>query len=171
MRTVSLSNPVVQEKITKSFIPLKVQIDYGTPNFPLDWPALRAWQTCYFLMGGDKTKGITGCSVVSPDLKIELGSTGSAFVWELFDSIAYNPAKFATMLDNALQRFQREQSILQDANLSSYERQRRLAKHHSEVRMSVRKEGRFHLPPTGFTVTGAADLFRLSGDLKPSKAR
>ncbi|MBC7998100.1 MAG: hypothetical protein IAF58_09170 [Leptolyngbya sp.] len=167
MRTVSLSNPIVQEKITKSFIPLKVQINQGLQNFPLDWPALKQWRTIYLWMGGPKTKGITGCSVVSPDLKLELANTGSALVWELFDSIAYNPLKFATMLDNSLERFQREQSILADVNLSNEERRKQLGKFHAKLKQAIREEGKFHLPPPGFSIKGAADLFRLSGDLKP----
>ena len=166
MRTVSLSNKVVQEKVAQSFIPLKVRIDKGTEKFPLDWPALKIWQDTYVNMGGPKATGITACTVVSPDLKVELGSTGSAFVWEMFDSIAYDAQKFATMLDNSLKRHQRDQDIRADKSLSDKEREAKLAAHYREVKKAVGEEGKFHFPPSGFTIEGAKDLFRLSGDLK-----
>jgi len=122
MRAVSLSDKTVQEKIEKSFIPLKIKISYGTDKFPVDWPALKIWQDTYTRMGGPKTTGITACSVVSPSLKVELGSTGSAFVWEMFDSIAYDAKKFADMLDRAVEREARERAILVDKPCTTHER-------------------------------------------------
>jgi len=166
MRAVSLSDKVVQEKVEKSFIPLKVKIDFGTEKFPLDWPALKVWQDTYRNMGGPKTAGITACSVVSPDLKIELGSTGSAFVWEMFDSIAYDATKFAAMLDRAADRAKQEKAIRTDKSLSEKERDAKLAGFHADVRKAVGQEGRFRLPPRGFSIQGAVELFELSGDLK-----
>ncbi|MBX9940793.1 MAG: hypothetical protein K2Y32_16150 [Candidatus Obscuribacterales bacterium] len=44
-------------------------------------------------MGGPRTKGFTACVVVDEQTKTQLGSTGYAVVWELFDSIAYHPEK------------------------------------------------------------------------------
>lgn len=169
MRAVSLSNKEVQRKITTSFIPLKVSIPYGTEKFPLDWPALKVWQDTYQRMGGPKTSGITACTVVSPDLKVELGSTGSAFVWEMFDSIAYNADKFAGMLDNALKRFERGQKIRGSRELSEKERASALREHRLKVLREVGREGRFHFPPPGFSIEGAKELFRLTGDLKDGK--
>ena len=169
MRAVSLSDKIVQEKIEKSFIPLKIKITFGTEKFPVDWPALKVWQDTYVRMGGPKTAGITACSVVSPDLKTELGSTGSAFVWEMFDSIAYDATKFAAMLDRAAERAAREKAIRADTSLNEKERDAKLAKFHSDVLRAVGEEGRFRLPPRGFSIDGAVELFRLSGDLKDKK--
>jgi hypothetical protein len=165
MRAVSLSNPIVQAKITKSFIPLKVAIDYGSQKFPLDWPAVKNWQNSYFWMGGPKTTGITACCVVSPDLRIQLATTGSAFVWEMFDAIAYDPKKFADMLDRSLERLQHEQAIEADDKLSKWEREKKLASYRAELKREIAAECRFHLPPRGFTGRDAKELFRLSGDL------
>ena len=120
-------------------------------------------------MGGKKVDGITACCVISPDLKVEYGNTGSAFVWEMFDSAAYDAGKFAAMLDRAADRFQREKAIRADKNLSDEERDAALAKFHTEVRKAVANEAQFRLPPRGFTIEGAVELFKLSGDLKEKK--
>ena len=166
MRAVALSDSTVQDKVAKSFIPLKVTIPYGTEKFPLDWPGMKPWSDTYQRMGGKKVDGITACSVISPDLKVEYGNTGSAFVWEMFDSIAYDETKFAAMLDRSLERFGREEKIRADKSSSEKVRERELATFHAEVRKAIGDEGRFHFPPKGFTIEGAKELFRLSGDLK-----
>ena len=166
MRAVALADTTVQDKVAKSFIPLKIAIPHGTEKFPVDWPGLKMWQDTYQRMGGKKVDGITACSVISPDLKVEYGNTGSAFVWEMFDSIAYDAKKFAAMLDRSVERCNREAEIRADKNLSEKEREAMLAKFHGEVRRAVAKEGVFRLPPRGFTIEGAKELFRLSGDLK-----
>nr|CAA9212236.1 hypothetical protein AVDCRST_MAG63-13 [uncultured Armatimonadetes bacterium] len=162
MRAVALSDSAVQERIRQSFVPLKVVIPFPKTAFPLDWPALAHWRTSYGLMDGT---GFTGCSVVSADLEIEYGNTGSALVWELFDSTAYDAAKFAAMLDRAAERWSRERAIRADKALNAADRERRLAAFRGGVRAAVGREGRFRLPPRGFTVEGAVELFRLSGDL------
>ena len=166
MRAVALSDATVQAKLTASFVPLKVTIPYGTEKFPLDWPAMKQWTDTYQRMGGKKVEGITGCVVVGPDLKAEYGNTGSAFVWELFDSIAYDEKKFAAMLDRSLERFGREQMVRQDKDLSVKERDRKLTALRTEFQRAIGNESRFRLPPKGFTIEGAKELFRISGDLK-----
>ena len=162
MRAVALSDKAVQQKVARSFVPLKVVIPYPKTKFPLDWPAVAHWRNSYALMDGT---GFTGCSVVSPDLEVEYGNTGSAFIWEMFDSTAYDATKFTAMLDRAQERWARERALLVDTKLSEDERARRLASVRSEVRVAVGKESRFRLPPRGFTVQGAIELFELSGDL------
>lgn len=157
MRAVALSDKTVQEKVASSFVPLKLTIAPGTREFPLGWPAMQHWKASYRRMGGEKNEGFTGCSVVSPDLAVEYGNTGSAFVWEMFDSTAYDARKFAAMLDRAQQRWARERALRADG--------KRVARFRDEVRSAVAEEGRFHLPPRGFTVQGAIELFELSGDL------
>lgn len=166
MRAVALSDSAVQDKVAKSFIPLKIKIPHGAEKFPVEWPGLKNWQYIYQWMGGKKVDGITACSVISPDLKVEYGSTGSALVWEMFDSIAYDAEKFSAMLDRAKERCARAKEIRGDKTLSEQERETKLASFHIEVREAIADEGRFRFPPTGFTIEGAKELFRLSGDLK-----
>ncbi len=166
MRAVALADSIVQDKVARSFIPLKITIPFGAEKFPVDWPGMKHWSDTYQQMGGKKVDGITGCSVISLDLKTEYGNTGSAFVWELFDSIAYDEKKFAAMLDRSLERFGRDQKIRADKSLSEKERERNLATFHAEVRKAMGNEGQFYFPPKGFTIEGAKELFRLSGDLK-----
>ena len=166
MRAVALSDSTVQTKVAKSFIPLKFMIPYGTEKFPVDWPGLKMWQDTYQRMGGKKVDGITACSVISPDLKVEYGNTGSAFVWEMFDSIAYDATKFAGMLDRSVERFGRVNEIRADRSLSDKERGTKLASFQAEVRKAISNEGRFQFPPSGFTIWGAMELFELTGDLK-----
>ena len=169
MRAVALSDKTVQEKVAQSFIPLKVTIQPGTKEFPLSWLATRAWGNAYQAMGGEKNEGFTGCSVISPDLQIEYGNTGSALVWEMFDSTAYDAQKFAAMLDRARDRWVGEQEVRSAKNLSEGQRQSKLASFRAEIRNAVGNEGRFRLPPRGFTIQGAVKLFELSGDLPQKK--
>lgn len=170
MRAVALSNEDVQKKVAASFIPLKITIPYGTEKFPVEWPALKVWQDSYKRMGGSKTTGLTACSVVSPDLQTEFGSSGSAFVWEMFDSIAYNADKFSAMLDTAARRADEEQTILNNKELSEEEREKQLTAFRKQVKRAVGDEGKFHLPPKGFTIKGATKLFEMTGDIAAMEA-
>jgi hypothetical protein len=171
MRAVALSDKSVQEQVAKSFIPLKVVIPYGTKEFPLDWEAMSHWRLVYKLMGGEKCTGLTGCAVVSPDLHTEYANTGSAFVWEMFESTAYDAKKFAAMLDLANQRAEQEIAIRENSQLSDKERKEQLASFRKNVRNTVAKEGAPRPKPKGFTEWHAIELFALSGDLfwNPSK--
>jgi hypothetical protein len=166
MRAVALADKTVQEKVAKSFIPLKVKIDHGTEKFPLDWPGLKGWADVHRNMGGKKCEGITACSVISPDTKFEYANTGSAMVWEMFDSTAYDAKKFTTMLDRGVERWISEKKIREDKNLTEKERDGKLSAYRAEIRRAVAKEGSFQLPPKGFTIEGAIELFELSGDVK-----
>ncbi|MBI1270791.1 hypothetical protein GC174_10195 [bacterium] len=165
MRTVSLSNDAVQKRIEESFIPLKVSIEPGSKSFPLDWPAMRSWRFAYALMGGPSVKGITGCSVITPDRKIQLGHTGSAFVWEMFDSVAYDANRFSAMLDNSLECYRDYEQIKTDPSINEFKRKRRLARFSREVKSAADRNNRFHLPPQGFSAQNAIELFKLSGDI------
>lgn len=171
MRAVALSNKGIQKQVADSFIPLKITIDYGSEKFPVDWPALKVWQDTFDKMGGPEATGLTACSVVSPDLQTELGSTGSAMVWEMFDSIAYNPDKFSAMLKAATTRAKKEQAILNNKELDEDERKRQHSAFRRQVKKEVGKEGRFHLPPKGFTVEGATKLFEMTGDIAAMEAQ
>jgi hypothetical protein len=168
MRAVALSDKSAQEKIAKHFVPLKLAIQPRSPEFPLDWQALAGWRFAYKLGKGE---GFTGCTIVSPDLEIEYASTGSAMVWEMFDSIAYDAQKFNAMLDRGDQRAAIERAIFANKKLNAWEKQRQLASVRVEFKEAMSKEGRFQLPPKGFTIEDAMDLFRLSGDLPPKEEK
>lgn len=167
MRALALSDPYVQLKIRTHFVPLELPIEPGTKEFPLDWPALTGWRIAYALLGGERNDGFTGGSVVSPDLMVEYASTGSAMPWELFDSPAYDAEKMAALLSRGLQRAEEERALREDRSLSVAERTRRLAAFRRELSRKVGEEGRLRLPPPGFTLEGALELFRLTGDWNP----
>ena len=167
IRAVVLTDSSVQEKLANSFIPLKVEIQVGTKDFPLvgNWPALGYWRATYQFLGGEKCLGFTGCSVISPDLQTEFGQNGSSLPWQLFDSFAFDAKKFAAMLDRASERAARERDIRADKTLSAKELDRKLASFRAEVQRAVAKEVAFPLlPPKGFTFERAQELYKLAGD-------
>jgi hypothetical protein len=167
MRAVALADSTVQKKVAKWFIPLKVVVPQGTKELPSvgNWPALRYWDLTYRLLGSEKCAGWYGISVVSPDLQTEYGQPGSGLTWQLFDSIAYDAKKFAAMLDRAAKRAAGERTIRADKTLSQQERDRRLARFREEVRNAVAKEVAVPLlPPKGFTVERAQQLYKLAGE-------
>ena len=106
------------------------------------------------------------CTVVSPDLKMEYGNTGSAMVWEMFDSIAYNADKFNTMLDKAKQRFEAEKAIILNKKLSTSEKTKQISDLRKKVKKQVGEEGKFRMPPKGFSIKQALELFEMTGDYK-----
>jgi hypothetical protein len=165
MRAVALSDPAVRDWANGRSVPLKVVIEPGTKRFPLDWPAMGGWATAYQFLGGEKNEGFTGCSLVSPDLSVEFASTGSAHVWELFDSPAYDRDKFLAMLERGWTRHREFAAALHDPNSSPRQRDAKAERLRRQFRAQVASEGRFRLPPKGFTIEGAVELFRLSGDL------
>lgn len=163
MRAVALSSKDIQKKIIERFVPLKVVMTYPKmPAFPLDWPSMQSWRTAYERMDG---KGFTGCAVVSSDLHVQYAHTGSAMVWELFDSIAYDEKKFSAMLDRAATRFEKERKLL-ESDRTRGEKAVGLATMRAAMSRVVAAEGPFRTPPRGFHIGHALELFRLSGDLK-----
>ena len=161
MRAVALSDRKIQQTVNESFIPLKVVMTYPPKMkaFPLDWPAMRSWRIAYSITSG---QGFTGCSVVSPDLKTEYGSTGSAMVWEMFDSIAYDQKKFQAMLDRSIEHAKQETKIRDEAP-NRVAMEFKLAGFRRRLKETTRE--RIRLPPKGFTKEHAIELFELSGDL------
>lgn len=168
MRAVALSDKEIQSEINKNFIPLKLEVKKGAPEFPLDWAALSRWRTVYKfnLPGMEEKQGFTMCTVVTPDLEMELGSTGSAFIWEIFDSIAYDKDRFLTMIKDA-HRFALEREKLLAA-IGAGERASRFnyLRWKRKVEKRIRANGRVGLPPKGFTAENAKELLRMTGDLK-----
>lgn len=168
MRAVALSDPEIQKYIQDHFLPLKVSMEPGTAELPLDWPGLIGWKIAYKVLGGEKSNGFTGCMVVSSDLKTQYGATGSANISELFDSIAYNRDKFLAMLEKAQQRRLEEESIRSNPRYSSSVRKRKIG----ELRGKIFREdwearqAQNRLPPRkGFHWIHALELFRKSGDI------
>jgi hypothetical protein len=159
MRVVSLSDARVQALVKRSFIPVKMRFD-GEKGFPVDWPALRNWVPFFKFAAGP---GFAGCSVVSSDLGAEYANTGSAFIWEIFDSTAYDPEKFVAMLERALLRAAEERALNGQRGITAAERKVEVARLRRGVRNAVRREGRFHLPPEGFSLEKALELFRMAG--------
>lgn len=100
-----------------------------------------------------------------------LASTGSAFVWELLEATAYNAEKFLERLNVGKARFTARQQIANDPGLSEVVRARRLSQFDRQVAQARRSEDPFRLPPRGFTIEHAKELFRMSGDLKDDQER
>ncbi len=80
-------------------------------------------------------------------------------------SIAYDADKFAAMLDRSAGYFKQEQEI-RNSDAGDIQKDAKLAVLRKQVAREIGREGRFHFPPSGFTIEGAKDLFRLTGDLK-----
>ena len=167
MRAVALSDDNVQKKVGKSFIPLKVVIPQGTKEFPVvgNWQPLGYWRTTYQLLGGEKCAGWYGISMISPDLQTEYAQPGGGLAWQLFESTCYDAKKFAAMLDRAADRAARGRTIRADKTLSAAQRDQKLASFRTEVKSSIAKEVDIPvLPPNGFTVERAQELYKLAGE-------
>lgn len=158
MRTVALSDKKIQKTINEKFIPLKIVMTYPPKmkEFPLDWPAMRSWRIAYKITSG---QGFTGCSVVSPDLRMEYGSTGSAMVWEMFESTAYDAKKFQAMLDQAAKYAKKEREI-RGRKYGAIKQGLLLTQFRNEIRKSNREGMR--LPPKGFSAAKAIELFKMA---------
>lgn len=159
MRAHVLSDATVQGLVSKHFIPLKLKLD-PQKGFPVDWPALKRWQTAFKMNQG---KGFAGCSVVASDLHVEFGNTGSARVWELFDSTAYDAKKFAAMLRLAADRNTEDRSLRAQRGINATERRMVVGRFREGVGKAVKTEGRSHLPPKGYSLEQALKLYELAG--------
>jgi len=172
-RAVALSDSVVQEKIAKFFIPLKVEIKADSKEIPLvgNWPALAYWRpTREFCLNTLKSNGFFGCSVVSPDIQTEYANPGPSLPWQAFDSFAVDAKKFAAMLDRAEARATRERAIRADKTLSVEERERNVASFRAEVKREVTKETAFPLlPPKGFKLEYGREIDSIPGWNTPQK--
>lgn len=155
MRAVALSNPEVQKLVAKNYVPLKLGFT-KMEGFPVDWPALQAWATAFKFSDG---RCFTGCSVVSPDLEIQFGNTGSSMMWELFESTAYDAVKFRGMLQEALARGTEERILRTQGGVTELERRMELYRFRKGVKRVVLARGRFLLPPEGFSLEETLELF------------
>lgn len=160
MRAVALSSTRIQKRIAKDSIPLKVVMTYPKRSaFPLDWPALRIWTQAYERMDG---KGFTGCALISHDLQVQYAHTGSAMVWELFDSTAYDEARFFAMVERGAKRAAEERALRTATGKSLAARTLDVARFRAHLTRKVEAEGPFRLPPRGFRIRFATELFALA---------
>ena len=166
MRAVALGSKRNQTFIQNNFVPLKIVMtakpDAKDKSFPLDWQSLASWSLAWSLMKGN---GFTGVAVVNPDTKITYSRTGSAMVWEIFHSSAYDEEKFHQMLQNGKTRFDEELAATAKEN-SKLGKLGALMKHRLSVRKQVNQETSMITPPKGFSIEKAKELFRMTGDLK-----
>ena len=168
-RALVLSEEAVQKRLAEEFVPFRLEIKEGTASFPSDWRGLKHMKIPYQLVGGEDCQGITGLAVVSPDGQTLLAATDSCFVWELFDSSAYSPAMFGDVLDRGLKFHAEANAIAADETLSELERRRAMLRLRGRVKKANNANGGFRLPPKGFSVDGAKELFVMSGDLDPEE--
>ena len=106
-------------------------------------------------------KGFTGCSVVSSDLEIEYANTGSARIWEMFESTAYDAGRFAEMLERASARLSEERSLKAQSRISALERKVEVHRFRQGIQRAVKSEGTLRLPPKGFSLELALELFEM----------
>jgi hypothetical protein len=167
IRTLVLSDPNVSALIKENFIPVKLKLEKGK-DFPVEWPALKAAATGFEFSNG---KGFAGCSVVSFDLAVEYGNGGSAKIWEVFSSTAYDPKKFAEMLERAVSRLTEERSLRVQRGISEAERKQEVYRFRLGISHAVRAEGRAELPPKGYSLERALELYRMAGavEISPEK--
>jgi hypothetical protein len=129
-------------------------------QFPLKhWPVMLAYDIAYAFSLGS---GFTGCTIVSPDLKVEYGNTGELQVWAMFESIAYRDEKFLSMLKLADYFAQQERVVLADSKLSEKQRQQKLSSMRFAMWQTVSENGRIDSPPKGFTWEQAFELFSIA---------
>ena len=155
MRAVALADPKVQVMVKKQFVPLKLAFD-KEKGFPVEWPALKSWAERFKFADG---RGFTGCSVVSPDLEAEYGTTGAPMVWEMFDSGADDAAKFHAFLSAAAARAHEERVLRTQRGVTKSERTAEIVRFRKGLDRAVEVNGRFQLPPKGFSVEKVMALF------------
>lgn len=164
LRTHTLSDLTVLALIKSNYIPVKLKLEEGK-DFPVTWPALSKWATAYKF---SNARGFTGCSVVSADLQIEYGNSGSAKLSEVLTSPAFDPKRFAAMLERAASRVLEERSLMAQRRISDFERKMELLRFRKGVTRVVESEGRRELPLRGYSLEQALELYRMVGAHNPA---
>jgi len=159
LRTHALSDPKIIEMVKARCVPMKIRLKKGE-DYPVDWPALKHWATAFKF---SNQRGFAGCSVVSSDLTIEFGNSGSARIFELLSSPAFDPEEVLGMLKRAMERVNEERSILVQRGISNEEREAEILRFRKGVTRAVRSEGRRRLPPGGYSLEQALELYRMAG--------
>ena len=159
LRTHVLSEPKIIEMVKARCIPMKIRLEKGE-DYPVDWPALKHWATAFKF---SNERGFAGCSVISSDLAIEFGNSGSARIYELLSSPAFDSEAILGMLKRAMERVNEERSILVQRGISNEERRAEILRFRKGVTRAVRSEGRRNLPPAGYSLEQALELYRVAG--------
>lgn len=159
LRAHTLADSTVLSIIKSKFIPVKVKLKRGE-KFPLDWPALKKWATTFNF---SNARGFAGCSVVSSDLQIEYGNSGSAKLSEMLDTPAFSAKEFAKMLERSANRVLEERSLRVQRRITAYERKVELERFRKGVTRAVRSESRTRLPPSGYSLEQALELYQMAG--------
>ena len=159
IRSLTLPDPEVERKITGSFVPLKLVYRPGK-GFGVGWPVLQKWENRFKFAGSD---GAAGCSVINADLTMEFANSGSSLISELFDSTAYDKRKFSRMLSRGYQRWKEDGIIRREGGLSVKEVADEVARHRSGVAFEVTREAEMRIPPKGYSLEKAVELFEMAG--------
>lgn len=143
MKSSSLSDPHVIQKLNTDFIPLEINItDQG---FPKEIPALALWEKAYnskrsFQFGFATSVG------VEPQGRFPLGTSGSGYLSEKDTSINYHPDKYLRFLTEVLDRDRRARSIAQDPGLTADIRAARSNELKMEILRSLQAANRAETP-------------------------
>lgn len=164
LRTHALSNATVAARIRSAYVPVKVRLEQGK-EFPLNWPALKKWATEFKF---SDARGFAGCSIVSYDLALEYGNSGSTKLANMMESPAFDAKAFATMLNTVSDRVTEERSLRAQRGIKEFERLEELKRFREGVARAVRSEGWNKLPPRGYSLEQALELYAMAGT-KPKK--
>lgn len=148
MRALGLADPKVQALIRKEFVALKVGLNPGA-DFPLDWPVLEGWKRLFQFADG---RTFTGCVVVSAGCEVEFGTTGSLLLWELVDTKGFDAGKLREVLKLAAARGREERLLRTQAGITEAERVEELRRFRQGLARAAKDEGRFQVPPPGFSI-------------------
>ena len=159
LRVHSLADAKVMALVKSQCVPVKVPLKKGE-DFPLDWPALKKWATAFKF---SNERGFTGCSLVSSDLAIEYGNSGSARISEMLETPAFSPRQVHGMLVRGMERLTEERSLRVERRISDFERKREIARLRSGVTRAVQMESRRKLPPRGYSLEQALELYLMAG--------
>jgi hypothetical protein len=104
MEGSSLSEPAVIGLLNSQFIPILADVDvYG---FPEGMPALEKYRKMWHSFEKHKW-GIATSAVVNPSGSQLLAESGSGFFWQWKSAANYNPDKFLSYLQKALDKGRR----------------------------------------------------------------
>lgn len=159
MRALTLIDPEVERKITSSFVPLKLPYN-AEKGFEVHWPVLKKWETRFKFTGPD---GSAGCAIVNVDLSMEFANSGSSMISELFTSPAYDRRQFSRMLSRGYQRWKEDGIVSREGGLSANEREDEIQNYRAGVAFDVNREEEMRIPPKGYSLANALELFRLAG--------
>lgn len=161
LRTHALSDTKVAYLVNTKCVPVKIPLKTGKgQKFPVDWPALKKWAGAFKF---SNARGFTGCSVVSYDHAIEYGNSGSAKLSEILDTPAFQSKKVQDMLERALSRVTEERSLVVQRRIREVERKREIKNFRLGVTRAVQSESRSKLPPRGYSLEQALELYQMAG--------